>query len=191
MIFAETERLVLRSLEKSELPRLVKMLDVWAVVRWLAVVPYPYTMRFAEEFYEEMELSNASGEPQFYAMALKSDNLFIGGVGLHAPRSSGYAQGEIEIGYWLGHEFWGHGLMSEAAHAVAALGFSHKTTKALIATTAPNNKASQNVLSKLGLRNLGVAPRDYSALRGEDLVVKWRVTRKEWEEQNPQTTQTR
>ena len=95
----------MRALEKSELPRLVELLDVWDVVRWLSVVPYPYTMQYAEEFYADMELAMASGEPQFYAMALKPENLFIGGIGLHPPRGSSAVEGEVEIGYWLGREY--------------------------------------------------------------------------------------
>jgi RimJ/RimL family protein N-acetyltransferase len=181
MVFAETERLRLRAIEKSELPRLTELLDVWDVVRWLTVVPYPYTMQHAEEFFAESELAEASGEPQFYAIAFKSDDLLIGGVGLHPPRGNDTNEGEIEIGYWLGRDYWGRGFMSEAARAVVSLGFARKTTGALTATTALNNVASQNVLLKLGLRNKGLAPRDYPALRGDDQVVKWQITRKEWQ----------
>ncbi|MDR3424945.1 MAG: GNAT family N-acetyltransferase [Alphaproteobacteria bacterium] len=181
MIFSQTDRLALRVLEKNELPRLVKLFDVWDVVRLLEVVPYPYTMKDAEEFYANIEPCYRAGEPQFYAMALKSDNLLIGGVGLHAPRGSDSAEGDVELGYWLGKDFWGQGLMTEAARVVLGIGFARSATRAIVATTAPNNRASQNVLAKIGLRNLGPAPRDYTALRGNDEVVKWQITREEYE----------
>lgn len=183
MIFAETERLVLRALERSELPRLVKLLDVWDVVRWLTVVPFPYTMRDAEVFYAEMEPTYRNGAPEFFTLALKSDNFLIGGVGLHAPRTPSPVEGESEIGYWLGQNFWGQGLMSEAARAVVEIGFARATTRAIGATTSPGNKASQAVLRKAGLRDLGIMPRPYAALRGSDEVVRWLVTREEYEGQ--------
>jgi 8-oxo-dGTP diphosphatase len=181
-IYVETDRLILRALEKEELPRLVELLDVWDIARWLAVLPYPYTRQHAEEFYADMEIAAANGEPQFYAIAPKSDNYLIGGIGIHPPRNKNAAQGEIEIGYWLGRDFWGRGLMSEATRAAVPQAFARPATHALVATTSQNNVASQNILIKLGMRNMGIAPRDYSALRGEDRVVKWQVTRKEWQE---------
>jgi len=185
VLFAETDRLLLRALEKRELPRLVELLDVWYVARWLSVLPFPYTIHHAEEFYSDMEASAATGEPQFYAIASKTDGLLIGGIALHPPRGSNAADGEIEIGYWLGKAFWGSGYMSEAARAVLLLSFARPATDVVIATTAPDNIASQNVLLRIGLRNMGLVSRDYPALRGEDRVVRWQVTRKEWQTQLP------
>jgi len=182
MIFAETERLYLRALEENELPRLTALIGAWDVVRWLAVVPFPYRAEHAKEFFADMSLCYTKGEPQFYAMSLKSDNLLIGGVGLHLPRNKTYIDGQIEIGYWLAKEFWGKGLMSEAAQRVRDIGFSRPTTKAIGASTDPDNHASQNVLRKLGLRHMGIAPRDYSSLRGGDTIIKWLLTREEWEQ---------
>jgi 8-oxo-dGTP diphosphatase len=180
MIFAETDRLILRALEKSELTRLVELLGEWDVVRWLSVVPFPYTMRDAEEFYDDVTPHNDTDEPQFFALALKRDNVLVGGVGLHAPRTSPTIKGEVEIGYWLAKEFWGQGLMSEATRAVIDIAFERCTTAAVGATTEPENMASQKVLQNAGLRNLGLIPRTYKALRGGDQVLGWHLTREEY-----------
>jgi len=181
-IFAETARLILRTLDWEELPRLVQLLDVWDVARWLAVLPYPYTRKDAESFYAELEEPAEPGNPpQFFAVATKTDNLLIGGVGLHAPRGTTAEDHEMEIGYWLGKDFWGQGFMSEAVRSVVSCGFTHPEIQALIATTAVNNKASQNVLQKIGLKNMGLIERDYPALRGDDHVLKWQMTRPEWQ----------
>jgi RimJ/RimL family protein N-acetyltransferase len=101
-IYAKTDRLVLRGIEKSELPRLVSLLNIWDIARWLVVLPYPYTLQHAEEFYADMDLAEATGEPQFYGISLKSNPLLIGGVGLHPPRGNTSNKGDVEIGYWLG-----------------------------------------------------------------------------------------
>jgi 8-oxo-dGTP diphosphatase len=184
MIFSQTERLTLRALEKSELPRLVELLGVWDVVRWLSVVPFPYNFRDAEEFYADITPHNLHGEPQFYALALKSDNLLIGGIGLQPPRTANAAPGEIEIGYWLGKDYWNRGLMREAARAVIDIAFARPGTQAICATTDPANQASQNVLRQAGLRNKGLYPRSYPALRGSDQILSWHLSRAEYE--NPQ-----
>jgi len=181
MIFAQTERLVLRTLEKSELPRLVKLIGEWDVVRWLSVVPFPYTLRDAEEFYDDIEPSYVKGDPQFFTVALKTNNLLIGGIGLHPPRGQSTKEGESEIGYWLGKEFWGQGFLTEAARKVIDLGFARESLQVISATTALNNQPSQNILRKLGLTQQGVKARDYTALRGDDQIISWQLTRDAYE----------
>ncbi len=158
----------------------MELLDVWEVARWLTVLPYPYTMRNAEDFYIDMSTAAATGTPQFYAVSLKPDNLLIGGIALHPPRWESAEDGELEIGYWLGKDYWGQGLMTEAARPVVKMAFDRLGTNALVATTALDNMASKNVLQKLGLRNMGTVPRDYSVLRGGDMMIKWMLTRAEW-----------
>ncbi|MDD3029930.1 MAG: GNAT family N-acetyltransferase [Alphaproteobacteria bacterium] len=181
MLYAKTDRLVLRSLEENELPRFAKLLDVWDVVRWLTVVPYPYTLKDAESFYRDSVLNVDPQTPEVYIVAQPNDNLLIGAVGLHEPHSPHYAEGDLEIGYWLNPVFWGQGFMTEAARCALSLGFARASTDAIVATTEPNNKASQNVLQKIGLRAMGMVPRDYKTLRGSDTIVQWHLSRNEWE----------
>lgn len=157
---------------------------MWGVARWLSVLPYPYTLKDAEDFYNEMTAAALDGKPQFYAISLKSDQRLIGGVAVHPPRESDAASDAMEIGYWLGINYWGNGYMVEAASRVIALAFETPSTQALIATTAPANKASQKVLRRIGLKMMGLGPRNYTALRGPDSVLKWQLTRDEWEDAN-------
>jgi RimJ/RimL family protein N-acetyltransferase len=182
MIFAETERLFLRKLEREELPRLVHLIGAWEVTRWLTVVPFPYTLRDAEEFYDSISPHEAPNEPQFFTLALKTDNALIGGIGLHAPRTAEPQQGETEIGYWLGRDYWGRGLMIEAAQTVIAMGFNNPDTLSISATTDPANLASQKILTAAGLTNMGLQPRTYAALRGSDQIHFWQLTREDYEE---------
>ncbi len=41
--------------------------------------------------------------------------------------------------------------------------------------------ASQKVLTKIGMKNKGLCSRDYSALRGDEQIVRWEMTREEWQ----------
>jgi RimJ/RimL family protein N-acetyltransferase len=179
-IYAQTERLTLRALRHGELARLVQLLGTWDVVRWLSVVPFPYTKRDAEDFFADISPHTASATPHFYSLALKSDDLLIGGIGLHPPRTANPREGEIEIGYWLGQAYWHRGLMAEAARTVVDLAFAREGITTIGATTDPKNVASQKVLVKAGLRNHGIMPRSYPALRGGDEIVSWRLTRAEY-----------
>ena len=58
-------------------------------------------------------IRNVLSAPETYAICLKSDNKAIGSVGLMTPRESHTkaAEGELEIGFWIGVPFWGNGYM--------------------------------------------------------------------------------
>lgn len=60
--------------------------------------------------------------------------------------------GQREVGYWLGRDFWGKGIASAALAA-----FLHEeTARPLTACAAAHNLASIRVLEKNGFRKIGV-----------------------------------
>lgn len=177
-IFAETPRLLLRTLEKADLPRLTELIGEWDVARWLMRVPHPYALRNAEEFYEQMQPGYEKGMLEFFVMADKNDGLLMGAIGLHPPRCENPQPGEVVLGYWLGKPYWGKGYMGEAARVVVNMAFQNPSVAVLTATTDPDNYGSQNVLRKLGFNFLGIGPRtEKGALRGPDQVTRWRLDR--------------
>jgi RimJ/RimL family protein N-acetyltransferase len=182
MIYAETERLTLRSLEKSDLPRIVELIGDWQVARWLTSVPHPYNLSHAEEFYERIAAAVETGKPEYFLLELKRDKQQIGAVGLHPPRLSHPKRGEHVIGYWLGKEYWGRGLMTEALTPVITHAFARQDIALLTAATEPANTASKNVLKKAGLECIGIFPlSDKNALRGGPDVTRWELTRTNYE----------
>lgn len=106
MIYAETSRLHLRSLEKEDLPRLAELIGDWDVAKWLSSAPYPYAIKDAEDFYAKMLSGYQQGVPEYFVLSLKSDDILIGAVGLHPSNVPNPKSGEIELGYWLGKPFW-------------------------------------------------------------------------------------
>jgi hypothetical protein len=177
MIFAETQRLVLRALTKDDLPVMVELIGHWDVARWLAVVPHPYTMNDAEDYFVKMQAAYASGKPEYFCMIRKQDNQFMGSVGLHAPRLSIPDAQAVEIGYWLGKPYWNNGYMTEAVKAVVDLGFRRPEVDCIVSTTDPDNIPSQNLLRKLGFNYLGIFARTDDALRGGAEITSWRIGR--------------
>jgi 8-oxo-dGTP diphosphatase len=181
MIYAETKRLVLRSLARADLPRLAELIGDWDVARWLAAVPYPYRLTDAEDFYERMEAATKIGGPEYFVMRHKNDGP-IGAIGVHAAREPQPQPGELVIGYWLGKRYWNQGFMSEAIRPVIDITFARAEVAALTATTDPDNSGSQSVLRKVGLRCIGLSPRrDPAALRGSLIVTRWQMTRADYE----------
>jgi RimJ/RimL family protein N-acetyltransferase len=54
--------------------------------------------------------------------------------------------GEREVGYWLGRDYWGRGVATEALAAFLA----HETTRPLYAYVVKHNIGSRRVLEKCG-----------------------------------------
>jgi RimJ/RimL family protein N-acetyltransferase len=60
------------------------------------------------------------------------------------------AQGEVELGWTLGREHWGHGYATEAARAVRDWAFRELRLTRLISIIHPDNAASIRVAERLG-----------------------------------------
>ncbi len=186
MIYAETSRLILRSLEKSDLPRIVELIGDWDVARWLVSVPVPYTLRHAEEFYERMNEAARCGTPEYFLLERTGDGEQIGAIGLHVHREPFPQNDELVIGYWVGKAFWGQGYISEAIQPIIAHAFDRSEVRLLSSTTDPENAASQNVLRKAGFTYLGISTRKESdaynnkPLRGGMDVTRWQMTREDY-----------
>ena len=54
------------------------------------------------------------------------------------------------MGYWLGEEFWGRGVMTEAVTAVTDFCFENFLLRRISAEVFANNPASARVLEKAG-----------------------------------------
>lgn len=72
--------------------------------------------------------------------------------------------GEREVGYWIGKEFWGRGVASQAL----AEFLKHIETRPLYAHVAKHNIASRRVLEKCGFTVAG-EERFFSQILGQDI----------------------
>ena len=115
-VIIETTRLRIRPLRDDDLADLVRLIDNWAVARWLSSVPHPYTEADGRTWLELVQQDHASGRPRRFAVALKKTDRLIGGVGLHG--STGDEREEPGLGYWLGQPYWGKGYAREAVAAI-------------------------------------------------------------------------
>jgi RimJ/RimL family protein N-acetyltransferase len=59
--------------------------------------------------------------------------------------------GELEVGYWVGKEFWGKGLMTQALAEYISI----VKTRPLMAHVARHNIGSRRVLEKCGFKVVG------------------------------------
>ena len=72
----------------------------------------------------------------------------VGGIGFTLQPDVCYRS--AEIGYWLGEEFWGRGITTDALIAVSDYAFSRFNLCRLFAHVFEGNEASARVLEKAG-----------------------------------------
>jgi RimJ/RimL family protein N-acetyltransferase len=156
----KTVRLLLRSLEQSDIPALVRLAGAREIASTTAHIPHPYTERDAQEFLTRMSEEFRSGLSVVFAICHSPARELCGAVGLHiAP-----AHQRAELGYWIGIPFWGKGFATEAAGAVLAFGFETLGLHRIYAFHFAGNLTSGRVLTKIGMRQEG---------RSREHIKKW------------------
>jgi len=105
--------------------------------------PYPYAISDAEDW-----ISKVAGEAPTNTFVIEADERFAGSVAV-LPRE-GEARGTAEFGYWLGREFWGRGIATEAACLLAGHALTLRGLRRLEARVWEPNRASARVLEKAG-----------------------------------------
>lgn len=83
-----------------------------------------------------------------WAVILKETGQMIGWCGLMFLDETP----EVEVGYGVAREYWGKGLMTEAAHACLRYGFEKVGLERIVAVAMPENQASRRIMEKLGMR---------------------------------------
>lgn len=87
-----------------------------------------------------------------FAVVLKAENKLVGGCHLFVEHPE---LREAWIGYVLAREYWGQGIIPEAAWALLAFGFRELGLHRITATCRPENLGSQRVLEKIGMTREG------------------------------------
>lgn len=158
----ETPRLILRPLTVADGPDVRRLAGTHEVASTTLSVPHPYPEGAAESWIATHPACLARGEFVAFGIALRETTELVGAIGLTLALS----QYRAEMGYWLGHEYWGRGIATEAATAILKYGFGTLGLHRIYATHFRRNPASGRVMQKIGMRHEGT-------LRG--WALKWGV----------------
>ena len=88
----------------------------------------------------------------FWAVETKSENEFIGFVGLHIPATELPFSPCVEVGWRLATKHWGKGFATESARGALNIGFEHLGLAEIVSFTSVVNHRSRAVMVKLGMR---------------------------------------
>jgi RimJ/RimL family protein N-acetyltransferase len=174
MLEGRTERLILRPLELADADQIQAIFPQWKIVRHLLDrVPWPYPADGARQFCQEIALPQAErGEAWHWTLRLRNDpERLIGAINLRKGD-------ENNRGFWLGLQWHGQGLMSEACVWANDFWFDTLRYPLLRVSKAVDNLASRRISEKQGMRLAGIAVRDYVSGRLPSEI--WEITADEW-----------
>lgn len=153
-IYAETERLILRSWEQSDIAAFTAMNKDPRVMRF-----FPRALSDAEtaDFFNRIEDELQRNGWGLFAVELKSTKTFIGYVGLHEIGFEAHFTPGVEIGWRLAADYHNFGYATEAAKAVVGLAKEFGLPR-LYSFTAKVNAPSERVMQKIGMDKAGEFP---------------------------------
>jgi [ribosomal protein S5]-alanine N-acetyltransferase len=172
----ETERLILRPLRMADAAQIQELFPRWEVVRYLLNrVPWPYPPDGAHRYVREVALPAIAREDQWtWTLRLKSKPAqLIGAIDLRRGD-------EDNRGFWIGVDWQGKGLMSEACAWVNDYWFDTLGFRLMRVAKAAQNAASRRISEKQGMRLVGMKEKDYVCGRLPTEI--WEITAKEWRE---------
>ena len=102
------------------------------------------------------------GQPGIYAIVLNGSQKMIGTIEIHT-----YNQFKAEIGFVLNPDYWGQGIIVEAAKAVIVYGFEILHLKRLQYGYFLFNIRSKRVCEKLGFTKEGILRNKFQNYNGE------------------------
>ena len=165
-----TERLRLRTPRLDDAPAIQSIAADRRVALTTASIPHPYPEGGAARFIAHV-LEVASRERRNLAIVLRDSGELVGMIGYELKDS------EAELAYMISPNHWGLGYATEACKKMVAYIFEVTEATAVFAQAMADNKASEAVLRKSGLRWQREALVDLPIRSGTFLTSVWRLGR--------------
>ncbi len=167
-----TARLLLRTPRLEDAPAIQAIAADPRVARTTASIPHPYPDNGAAQFIQHVR-EVANGEQRNLAIVLRRSRDVVGMMGYEITGA------EAELAYMLSPMHWGQGYATEACRKMVAHIFDATDATAVVARVMTDNKASEAVLRKVGLRWQREALVELPMRGGSFLTSFWRLGRDE------------
>lgn len=136
--------------DASSLARHGNNRKIWLNLRDL--FPHPYAEAHAAGY-----IAHVRNRSEILSFAIDVGGEAVGGISLR--RGEDIERYTAELGYWLGEEFWGRGIATEAIRDVTERGFALHGLIRIFAVPFTRNTASCRVLEKNGYKCEGTMRR--------------------------------
>jgi ribosomal-protein-alanine N-acetyltransferase len=170
-----TERLILKGVTENDIGSYEKYFIDYEVIRHLAsVVPWPYPKDGVATFVKEQILPKQGNDKWVWGIFMRAHPAdLIGIVDLWRPGTP------ENRGFWLGREFWGQGIMTEAVIPIIDFAFQELNFETLLFSNAKGNTPSRRIKEKTGATFLRIEPASFvdPTYREKEL---WELKKDSW-----------
>lgn len=143
--------------DATQLTHIANNKKIWDNLR--DAFPHPYSLQDAEIFINKMKDNNI-------CLTIEYDGKVAGSISYHSLED--VERVSAEVGYFIGEDFWGKGILVEALRLLAAKVFAETEILRLFAIPYSFNAASMRVLEKAGWRKVGILKS--GAIKNEKIV---------------------
>lgn len=148
MTIITTRRFTLRPVEAADAARWAELCSDPDIARNTARIPHPYALEDAQDFVAYAAQAMASGAEHIFAVCRDGTAIACAGA---TPRDDA----ACELGYWVGADYRGQGVATEAGDAVLQFICAALKPQTLTSGHFTDNPASGKVLEKLGFKPTG------------------------------------
>ncbi|HEY4788549.1 MAG TPA: GNAT family protein [Bacteroidales bacterium] len=144
--------------------------------KWLTFVDSTRNLKDTEDYISYIEKSSANPNSEVVIAILIKDNL----MGIMGIKKVDWANRIAEIGYWLGEEYQGRGIITKSCRAILDYAFGQMGVNRVEIKCGVGNERSCHVPQRLGFTFEGIE-RDGELVNGQyiDLEV-YSLLRREW-----------
>src|SRR4051812_39977284 len=171
-----TPRLLLRAYKADDLPLYAALNADPEVAQYLGG---PISREESDDIADWAQALHSAEGIGLLAIERRADGAFLGMCGLHHLYE--WFPDDIEIGWRLAREHWGHGYATEAAEAWLTYAFTELDLPRVISVTDAPNTRSIAVMQRLGM-----TVDHYAALEEDGVTfeaVVHAITRQQWDKQ--------
>ena len=152
----KSKKLTLRPFRMSDAESIRNHANDKGIARNLSTLPHPYSKKDAKWWLGKQIKLQRQKNPENIVFAIEIGDRAVGTIGLHKIKRGHKA----ELGYWLGREFWGGGIMTDAVKKVVGFGFKDLKLRRIYAGVFLLNKGSARVLEKNGFKLEGISKKE-------------------------------
>jgi ribosomal-protein-alanine N-acetyltransferase len=155
MIKITGEKITLREINKSDADSIARYAADKEISMY-TLVPYPYAKKDALDFLELIEKEKKENSSLHLGIEFKAH--IVGMIGLNTVN---HQHQRAELGYWLGKDFWGMKIMTEAIGLFVPFCFKHAKLERIYAYVEPENVSSWKLLESCGFEQEGLLKKHF------------------------------
>lgn len=184
----QSERLIFREFTKDDFALFYSVFSNELVMNYALIDKFETKESILPYFNKVLANNETIKDRKAYEYAIfhKDSNEFIGfaDVEIYIQNSHG---GNGEIGYFMLPEHWGKGYATEIATTMLTICFNHIKLHRVCASCNINNKSSENIMKKIGMKKEGVFKK--ARFKHGEWVdeLRYSILIEEWKSQNETT----